>query len=1306
MTTQYTPILKLALPTTGELAGTWGDVVNDNITAMVEQAITGRADISTWTSNSHTLTSANGTTSESRCAMLDLSGTLSATGTLTIPASFTKLYIVRNGTTGGYAVNVGMISGTSVSVPNGKTMIVYVDGTNTKEVVTNINSLSVGGYALTLANTFTTAGANALTLTTTGSTNVTLPTTGTLSTLDGNETLTHKTLTSPTISGGTIDNAVIGGTTRAAGNFTTLDANGNVVLGDASSDTVTINGTIQPGAVISGSSTSNALTITQTGTGNALVVEDSTSPDSTPVVINQNGSLIIGNTTAMPSGENWPLQVQGLSSTGVGLSRFSADTAPPVVSFVKSRNTTAGAYGGAVLANDGLGTVFFGGDDGTGRVYGASISAFVDGTPGTNDMPGRLVFSTTKDGASSGTEAMRIRSDQTVVVGANAGADINLKAGVAGTTGSINWTFNTDTTVYGSLSLAYDTRTTTGLKLESAASYPITINSGNGTVFQEDGVEKFRIDSSGRVLKGTDTALSFSLPNWTTTTTQYVLDTQIVGNGFASASQVIANYNTGTTMSSGAGLLFAKSQSGTPGTYGIITAADVPLGTVTGAGDDGAKFLNAAEISFRTDGVPALDSMPGKMVFKTTASGGTVPSTRMEIDSNGAVSIGSAGAQVSGYDLQVTNTDGASIVAQRYAGATVGGSFIRMDKSRGATVGARAAVVANDILGTLEYRGDDATNFVIGAQIRAEVDGTPGTNDMPTRLVFATTADAASTPTTRLTIDSDGQVSIPANNASAALTITQTGAGNALVVEDSASPDSTPFVIDASGKAIAGYTASLTSAGSLSPQIQSVVAGQNAGVLASSWVASTGAGSVVFNKSRSETIGTNAVVLSGDDLGSVRWDGDDGTNFVRAAQISAQVDGTPGTNDMPGRLVFSTTSDGASSVTERMRLNSAGQFLVGVASASSRKNYFAGTMLSGVDSRMFEVNGTLDATNTSVARGIFSTLTTPNTGTTFANVAQFNCSGITKGATDTVTNLIGFSVESGLTNGTNNFGFYSGIASGTGRWNFYAAGTAANYFAGQTLVGNATSTDASVNLLVSSATGSATPTPTEVRIATTSSASDWSTSLPWGRLSFYSGDGSAGGPKIHAAIDAVSFTTAGGTADLSFKTSTNASDALTERMRIRNSGTTPYDAYLSMENNTGLQIARTVVTAPAATDGNVFSGYYTPTQVSTNTNITSVTFTAQCVYMRVGDVVTVGGQISATATTANTATIVKFSLPIASNFGSSSQLAGAGASATATYGGGGAAMLADTINDCVEMRFTPTSTIALIWNFSFTYRIV
>ena len=79
-------------------------------------------------------------------------------------------------------------------------------------------------------------------------------------------------------------------------------------------------------------------------------------------------------------------------------------------------------------------------------------------------------------------------------------------------------------------------------------------------------------------------------------------------------------------------------------------------------------------------------------------------------------------------------------------------------------------------------------------------------------------------------------------------------------------------------------------------------------------------------KSRGTSTGSNTVVQSGDLIGTVQFQGSDGTEFVDAASILAEVDGTPGANDMPGRLVFSTTADGASSPTERMRISSAGHF--------------------------------------------------------------------------------------------------------------------------------------------------------------------------------------------------------------------------------------------------------------------------------------------------------------------------------------------------------------------------------------------
>lgn len=155
MPTQYTPILQLALPVTGELNGTWGDVVNDNITSMVEEAIAGLATISTWTANAHTLTTADGTTDEARCAMLLLQtgsgGTaLSAAGQVICPAQ-TKMYVVKNDAA--YAVTIKTSGGSGVSVSAGDTVFVFCDGTNVNACVTQIVNGHITGNLTVDGNT-------------------------------------------------------------------------------------------------------------------------------------------------------------------------------------------------------------------------------------------------------------------------------------------------------------------------------------------------------------------------------------------------------------------------------------------------------------------------------------------------------------------------------------------------------------------------------------------------------------------------------------------------------------------------------------------------------------------------------------------------------------------------------------------------------------------------------------------------------------------------------------------------------------------------------------------------------------------------------------------------------------------------------------------------------------------------------------------------------------------------------------------------------------------------------------------------
>jgi hypothetical protein len=92
-------------------------------------------------------------------------------------------------------------------------------------------------------------------------------------------------------------------------------------------------------------------------------------------------------------------------------------------------------------------------------------------------------------------------------------------------------------------------------------------------------------------------------------------------------------------------------------------------------------------------------------------------------------------------------------------------------------------------------------------------------------------------------------------------------------------------------------------------------------------------------------------------------------------------------------------------------------------------------------------------------------------------------------------------------------------------------------------------------LHLSSATGTATPTPTELRIGTTSNGSDWSTAAPWGRISFYSSDASNSGPKTHATIDAIAQGAAGGHSALRFAIA-DLTTTLYEGMRFECTGST------------------------------------------------------------------------------------------------------------------------------------------------------
>jgi hypothetical protein len=145
-----------------------------------------------------------------------------------------------------------------------------------------------------------------------------------------------------------------------------------------------------------------------------------------------------------------------------------------------------------------------------------------------------------------------------------------------------------------------------------------------------------------------------------------------------------------------------------------------------------------------------------------------------------------------------------------------------------------------------------------------------------------------------------------------------------------ASAPATSLNIDSSGRVLVGTSTARSNfynTGAYTPTFQlESTAGSSGGTMAALIGSSADAFGAyfIFAHQRSGTIGGNTIVNNSDTLGAISFQGSDGSEFVPGATIEAVVDGTPGANDMPGRLVFSTTADGASSPTEQMRLDSSG----------------------------------------------------------------------------------------------------------------------------------------------------------------------------------------------------------------------------------------------------------------------------------------------------------------------------------------------------------------------------------------------
>ena len=128
MPSTFDPLLRLELQATGENIATWGVRANNNF-SLLGDAIAGFVSIDATGSGNLTLTASNASTDQSRRAFINLTGTLSGARTVIIPSS-SKIYVIRNATSGAFTLSIKTASGNSLTIPQGALRIIACDGTD------------------------------------------------------------------------------------------------------------------------------------------------------------------------------------------------------------------------------------------------------------------------------------------------------------------------------------------------------------------------------------------------------------------------------------------------------------------------------------------------------------------------------------------------------------------------------------------------------------------------------------------------------------------------------------------------------------------------------------------------------------------------------------------------------------------------------------------------------------------------------------------------------------------------------------------------------------------------------------------------------------------------------------------------------------------------------------------------------------------------------------------------------------------------------------------------------------------------
>jgi hypothetical protein len=340
----------------------------------------------------------------------------------------------------------------------------------------------------------------------------------------------------------------------------------------------------------------------------------------------------------------------------------------------------------------------------------------------------------------------------------------------------------------------------------------------------------------------------------------------------------------------------ADIEDGTVATNAISNVGN-NIGSVTTTASNIASVNNFANVYRISATAPITSLDTGDLYFDTTVN---------ELKVYGASGWQAAGSSVNGTSQRYNYT--ATNAQTTFTGADNNGNTLTYD----------AGYIDVYLNGVKLLNATDVT-VTSGSSVVLASGATTG--DVVDIVAYGTFSVAS------LNADNLDSGTVPSARISGAYTgITQTGTLTSFAstgIDDNAT--STAITIDSSNR---------VGIGTASPEV-SLHIKSNSGIRAERFANSAGSANLDLNKSRNATIGSHTILQNGDGIGAIIFRGSDGTNYENAAAISAEVDGTPGTNDMPGRLTFLTTPDGANAYTERMRIDSSGNLLIGKTSTTN-----------------------------------------------------------------------------------------------------------------------------------------------------------------------------------------------------------------------------------------------------------------------------------------------------------------------------------------------------------------------------------